>query len=366
MRTAPIRHWIVALLLVAAPSAATAQTTPTSASSSRRVEIEGYGSIGTLLSAGEATLSLPPAGAPIATSSPLFPSRRVSSWFFGDGAALLNDVNAQLALSARITPLDAAIATIGRVAETDNGMGGRLRIRTAPHVWTELAVDITGITTGVPDDLLNAALETRASYVDAMTALFASGPFSGTNVTATASFSKARWRDVTTTLAANVELGRVAGITPSITLGAGVVTRTGTQPEMSLDGRYRTKILGVVPIDETDRVAVRSAANTAPVIVIGGALTRSFADRLSFRLDARMLATNRTIATNLDASPLVTSGTPADFIESFTNPSIQFSNNTSTGRRSSLSGDVLDHLEVARSTRLQARVVVTFGIALRF
>jgi len=364
--TKRISGWIVALLLAAAPAIAAAQTTTPSPNAGRRVEIEGYGSIGNLLSAGEATLSLPSAGAPITTSSPLFPSRRVSSWFFGDGAALLNDVSAQLGLSARITPLDAAIASLGRLGKADNGMGGRLRVRTAAHVWTELAIDITGITTGVPDDLLNTALETRASYIEAMTALFASGPFSGTNVTATASFPKARWRDVTTTLSANVELDRVAGITPSITLGAGMVTRTGAEPEMSLEGRYRTKILGVVPIDETDRVTVRSVANAAPVVVIGGALTRTLADRLSFRLDARMLATNRTIATNVDASPLVASGTPADFIESFTNPSIQFSNNASTGRRSSLSGDTFDHLEVARSTRLQARVVVTFGIALRF
>ncbi len=62
----------------------------------------------------------------------------------------------------------------------------------------------------------------------------------------------------------------------------------------------------------------------------------------------------------------VATGTPADFIESFTNPSVQFSNNASTGRQSTLSGDALDHVNVAGGTRLQTRALVTLGIALRF
>ena len=47
----------------------------------------------------------------IATSSPLFPSRQVSSWLFGDGAALLNDVAAEFGLTERISPLDAVLAS---------------------------------------------------------------------------------------------------------------------------------------------------------------------------------------------------------------------------------------------------------------
>ena len=105
-------RWIAALLMVIAPTVAAAQTTASKPTS--RLELEAYGSIGRMLDAGEATLSLPAAGAPITTSNPMFPSRRVPSWFFGDGATLLNAVNEQLGLTARITPLDAAIATINR------------------------------------------------------------------------------------------------------------------------------------------------------------------------------------------------------------------------------------------------------------
>lgn len=356
---------LVGILLIAlAPGLASAQTPPSSAPG--RFELEGYGALGRVLDSGEATVALPAAGAPITTSSPFFPSRRVSSWLFGDGAALLNSVNEQLGVTARITPLDNIIATIGRRAESSSSMGARMRFRTAPRVWTEISVDVTASAESVPASLIDAAETTRSSFVQAMTALFGSGPFSGTAVTATTTTAGGAWRDLTATIAANIELNPMAGITPTLTLGGGVVTRTGTQSAITIDGRYRTRILGTVPIDETDRVTVSSTANTAPVVVGGLALSRSIADRLILRVDGRIVAANRTVAAYLDATPSVSVGSPADYIESFTNPSVQFSNNTSTGRRSSLSGDALDHVEVARSTRLQTRALVTFGVAFRF
>ena len=346
------------------PAVAAAQTAPPQPAP--RIEVEAYGSVGRLFDAGEAAISLPAAGAPIATSSPFFPSRQVSSWFFGDGATLLNSVNEQLDLNARTTPLDAAIATIGRGAQSGAGGGARIRFRTAPRVWMEIGVDVSGSAEPVPDSLLSAVEATRSSFVTSMSALFGSGPFTGTNVTAVASLPSAHWRDVTATVAANMELAPIAGVTPHMTLGAGVVTRVGTQPEVMLEGRYRARVLGAIPIDETDRVTIRSEAGTAPVVVVGGGLSRAVTDRVSLRLDARLIAANRTIGATLDAAPTVTSGTPADFIESFTNPSVQFSNNTSTGRRSTLSGDVLERIDVATSTRLQLRGLVTFGVAIRF
>ena len=61
---------------------------------------------------GQGTRTLPPAGPPIVTSSPIFPSRAVPSWFFGDGASLLNAVNAEFDLAAQVTPLDPAFAPL--------------------------------------------------------------------------------------------------------------------------------------------------------------------------------------------------------------------------------------------------------------
>jgi hypothetical protein len=332
----------------------------------RRFELEAYGALGRMLDAGSATVSFPAAGAPITTSSPLAPSRRVSSWMFGDGSTLLNGALAQLDLTARIVPLDAAIGTVGRSAEHLNSMGVRLRYRTAPAVSLELAVDATSRSRGVPDSLLAAAESTRASFVTSFTELLASGPFTDRTVTATSTGDTGGWREITSTIAANIEIGHIRAVTPYVTIGGGFIERTGAQPAISVTGRYTARILGAVPIDETDSVTVRGAARNAPALVGGLGLATSPSRRIVLRVDARFVAANRTIGAELDASPVVATGTPADYIESFTNPSVQFSNNISTGRRSTLSGDTLTGLEVARSTRLQSRALVTIGLGIRF
>lgn len=358
------RSWLFAAILVAgAPAAGLAQSTKPAASP--RFEVEVYGGAGKFFDAGTASLELPAAGAPIATSSPLFPSRRVSTWFFGDGSTLLNAVNTQLNVAARIAPLDTAIATIGRRAENGQTFGGRLRVRTAARLWTEIGVDVSASSNSLADGLLADVETTRTSFVSTFTGLLASGPFTNTSVTATATPSSGSWREVTTSLAANIDLGTWSGLTPYATVGAAYVSRQGTQASVSLEGRYRTRILGGSQIDETDRVTIRGEARNAPAFVAGGGVTRR-AGNISLRLDARAIMANRTISASVDASPLVATSTPADYIESFTNPSIQFSNNALTGRRSTLSGDAFDHVDVTRSTRLQVRGIVTLGLAIRF
>ena len=90
-------------------------------------EIEGYGGFaGRVASTG--SLALPAAGAPITTSNPTFPSRQTPSWFFGDGASLLNDASGDLGLPGRITPLDSALASLGF---GDQGGAGGVGLRQA-------------------------------------------------------------------------------------------------------------------------------------------------------------------------------------------------------------------------------------------
>ncbi len=362
------RTWLAALLMAASAASAWAQTAQprTGPATTPRIELEAYGGFGRFFDAGTASLSLPPAGAPITTSSPMAPSRRVSTWMFGDGSTLINDVMAQLDLAARITPLDAAIAQLGRGAHNQSSMGGRLRVRTAPRVWTELALDVTSRAVGASDALAASAEATRASFVDTFTQLLASGPFTNRSVTAVADTNAGAWREITTSLSANIELGTAVGLTPYVTIGGGWIARTGSQQSLSLTGRYSARILGTVPIDETDRVTVRAEARNAPAIIAGAGISTAARGRIVFRLDARLIAANRSIGSAVSAEPLVTTGTPANYIESFTNPSIQFSNNPSTGRRSSLSGDPVIGYAVARSTRLQSRGLVTVGIGFRF
>jgi hypothetical protein len=61
----------------------------------------------------------------------------------------------------------------------------------------------------------------------------------------------------------------------------------------------------------------------------------------------------------------VARGTPAGFIETFTHPNLQFSNDPALGRESSLSGS-LDGFEAFTGSGLSTRLLITIGLTRRF
>src|SRR5439155_15657393 len=88
---------MVPVVLMAAPAHAQ--------QASGKWEIEFHAGGGPVSNPTDATANLPVAGPPF-TTVVATTSRRTPSWYFGDGAVLLNQVNAALGLSPRITPLD--------------------------------------------------------------------------------------------------------------------------------------------------------------------------------------------------------------------------------------------------------------------
>ena len=108
----------------------------------RRWEVEAY--VGALAAqpASAGTRTLPPAGPPIVTSTPTFPSRAVPSWYFGDGAALLNGVLQDFGLAHRIEPLDSLFAPVPVSHPAASGLRVRRRLN-------RRAVCLEAIPTGV-------------------------------------------------------------------------------------------------------------------------------------------------------------------------------------------------------------------------
>jgi hypothetical protein len=329
-----------------------------------RWEVEAYGGIVAARTASEGSRTLPAAGAPIVTSSPIFPSRQVSSWFFGDGAALLNSVNKEFEKAGRITPLDAAFSPL--VSARVGSVGVRLRHRMNGRMSAEFGVDAFTR----PEDRssgLGAAVEAaRGSFKTGFADLLGTGPFAGVIVDATGATATAvTRRETAVTVAVNARCRPWGSFLPYGTLGGGVMAGIGTLPSASLEGRYRFSILGEVPIDETDRVSVRYARRAAFVAVVGGGLQRDMSSRWGLRVDARMLIGPDTTRVLVDATPSTARSGPSGFVESFTNPAIQFSNDPSTGRRSTLSGPALQGLEVFKGG-LQTRTLLTVGIVRRW
>jgi hypothetical protein len=334
-----------------------------SAQDRRGWEVDGYGGMVAAQSASAGSLALPPAGVPLVTSNPIFPTRETPSWFFGDGATLLNGVVAAFDRSARVVPLDAAFGPLesSRVPV----FGIRVRRGLSPRYALELSVDAQA-SSGIRSDAVPGIVEaSRASFTTTFNELLATGPFTGASVVANASTQSGSRRDIALT-GALVRMFRPSRtLAPYVTVGGGVIAGTGSLPSASVDARYRFSVLGELPIDETDRVSFRYARRAAFIGVLGGGVRRDLSSTWALRIDARVLVGPDSTRVFLDAQPSSVRGVPAGFVESFTNPGVQFSNDPSTGRRSSLSGPALQEFEVF-SGGFRSRTLVTLGITRRF
>jgi hypothetical protein len=349
-------------LVAAVPARAQPQATPSS--DAPRWEIEAYGgvSLGRLSSGG--TMTLPPPGAPIPTSSPIFPSWRVPTWFLGDGAAFLNQVADEFGLSGRIVPLDSALEP---PTNSDAGtilFGARVRHPLTRRYSVEGGVEISGTALDLPDEVLEAANAAGASFQTTFRDLFSTGPFTGTTVSATGSPSTGSSREVAITGALVADLASWGGFVPYALAGGGWLTHVGDPPSLGLEGTYRTRIEVGPLIEETDRLTVRYGQRSVFVGMFGGGFRHEFSARLGLRIDARVLLGPSTTRVALEADPRVTTSTPASFIETFTHPNLQFSNNPSTGRESTLSGR-LDGFD-AFDGGWQTRIRLTAGVVWKY
>lgn len=365
-----ILHWsacagaAVSLLgLTAAPSSAQSSAT------TRRWQVEAAGGLSLFDLPTTGTSALPPAGAPLATTSPINPSRRVSTWFLGDGSNLLNAVNAEFGIPSRIAPLDTALTTLGLTGNNAPAFGLRARRVLTDRLALEVSADLMPGSRELSPSLTAATEAARASFVSAFTGLLATGPFTNTSVTATQAVSNRSSRDLATTVAAQWTF-KAGSVTPYVSIGGGFVHKLGDLPSVTLTGTYRFTIVATgspaVPINETDTLRLRFDQGRALVGLAGAGVRRSLSDRLGFSIDGRLLLGQQTLALRLDSTPAVTTGTPAGFIESFTTPAIQFSNNSSTGRESSLSGSPLSGFKAFSTSGLQTRYIISAGLFVRF
>jgi hypothetical protein len=351
-----MKRWLPVLVCLACAASAPAQD--------RRWEIEGSAGVLAAQPASAGRQTLPPAGPPIVTSSPTFPSRATSSWFFGDGATLLNGVLEEFGLSSRIAPLDPLFAPAS--AAHPAAFGLRVRRRLNPRVALEIGVDgfaqSSIHTAGISQALDSAFGSLGPAFID----LFKSGPFASPKVITAEGVIHAPYDETAITAAVNRDVGHLGRLQPYVTLGGGVmIPRDEFFAGGSAQARYMASIAGEVPIDETDTVRVEFTRPKSVVAVLGGGLRHDFSRAWALRFDARVLVGPDTTRIHLDATPSVARGAPAGFIESFTHPAIQFSNDPATGRVSSLSGPPLQNLEVFNGGVI-ARTIIGVAIARRF
>jgi hypothetical protein len=364
----PMRTTALGLLLLISLHAQAEAQAPdrAGAAASRRWEVEWYGGLSLANPPSSGTTRLPPPGAPLTTSSPLFPSRQIPSWFFGDGAALLNDVNAAFGLASRLSPLDAAFDSPDFELGSRATFGIRIRRGVSRRVSVELSVDSFSGSGDAPAGLVAAAEAARETFESALGALLSSGPFPEVTLGATRATTEGSNRDLYATAALNLHFRPDTSLVPYLTAGGGVAAATGTFPSVVLEGRYRFSILGLAAIEETDRVTIRADRDTTFVAVAGAGVRRLMSRRWGFRVDGRVFVGPGGRRLLVDTAATVASATPAAYIESFTHPSVQFSNHQSTGRQSTLSAPPIQGFSVFESDGFGTRTAVTVGLFARF
>ena len=332
-----------------------------------QLEVVGGLSFFDLPTSGDA--ALPPQGPSLPTSGPTNPSRRIPTWFLGDGASLLNGANAEFGVASRLVPLDAALRNLGLSGTNAPVMGVRIR-RTLTSRWSlELGTELWTGSTEISPELLDAVEVARASFETAFTGLLSTGPFASTSVSAAATANDRTSRELA--IIGSVRYHLLTGtLAPYVTIGGGVITRVGDLPSVTLTGNYafrvQTNQAPAASFAESDVLTMRFEQAAGPVGMVGAGVRKDLTPRVGFSIDGRAYLSQGTLSLRLDSRPAITTGTPAAFIESFTAPSVQFSNNSSTGRDSSLSGTPLNGFKAFTTSGVQTRYSVTAGMFVRF
>jgi hypothetical protein len=307
--------------------------------------------------------ALPPAGAPIVTSSPVFPSWRVPSWTFGDGAEFLNKVAAEFGAVNRITPLDSLFEPMG-ISGGQFQIGVRIRRALQRPYTLEIGVEFGAKPITVTGDLRDKLEITAASFSSVFGEILSTGPFTSPVVTTEVATATGSAHEFVLTGALNAETRPFGKFVPYGTAGGGLLRQSGDLASSTFTGNYNFRIGGSVPINETDIASIDYRGKTTWVALFGGGVRRDISATWGIRIDGRVLIGPNPTSVEVTATPARLSSTPAGFIESFTYPSLVFSNNDSAGRVSTLSGSE-DGFEVFTGG-WQMRTRLTVGAFWRF
>jgi hypothetical protein len=292
------------------------------------------------------------------------PSRLVSSWSFGDGAQLLNQVIGAFRPGVGITPLDPVMNS--PIARQPNGVefGVRLGRSLSHRLTVEFGVEYSARALDVTNDALVGLETTRATFVSTWEAFNGISPI--TQWTAS-SGTTMRGRDAHQVLANSalaVSLGTNTRLIPYITFGGGVLAHVGETPEVTFTGRYQAVFgrLGALRLEETDTVTVRSSMANTFVGIIGGGLKYRVSSRWGVRVDARDDLIPMRVDTLVDATPLPTAPTPQGFYFDFW--SLQFS--TFSGVPTNLSGPAMQGFKAFTGRGLRHQIDIAAGVFWRF
>ena len=306
-------------------------------------------------------------------------SAAVSSWFFGAGTALFNQVNGRAGNpSASIVSLDQALQE--GITRRRGGINAGFTV--ARWLSPRLALEIQGdyAPSGiVMNNLARASLEnTTTSYTEAWTQLFnaglaADGVASDVLVSGEAETGGGHQFVLTGGLKAIVH--RKRRFRSYVGGGAGI-SITSTRPlNATLKGAYQFAAnvptsSGTVrmPFSERDEVSIRAEFGQSRTFVgiVHGGFEYYSDSRRGIRFDVAVLLSPNHVSTVLDATPSVLVQEPGAAIAGTTSPSIQFRSRPASVTRSTLTGPSIRNFETFKTEGIQTQIKLSIAYFLRF
>jgi hypothetical protein len=331
------------------------------------IELYGGGSASSASTSGTPLDAFEP-GDPFATQSGQI-SRAVSSWYFGDGAALLNQALAQISNISgttlpRIVPLDAGLLASGGIQGSGGLFGLRVGRSLSAKLTIEFSVERSLAKLQLRDGLKNALNIASESFEAAFAAMLATAPANTITVDSQLTMSDASSTD--TRIAGSAKWTVFSGnkIEAYVTGGGGLILNSGDGTSAILNGRYTFRYFGLFPMSETDRVVVNVSPKKTNVMgIVGGGLTYNLSSRTGLRADVRLLLNSTGDVTSLTAAPNIVISSPTNVMTSVTSPSLQFSNQPNV--RSTLSGPN-QRLTLFTGSGLSRQIAISLGIFKRF
>jgi hypothetical protein len=359
----------LAVLLAAAlavPASAHAQATAQPRSGDRpawRIEFHGGFQTG---AGGSGSGQLPLPGAAFVTARNQLESRRVSSWFFGDGAALFNQSSQASVSPGRITPLDPVLTAAS--ANTGGGFSGGITL-TRPmtdRVALNISFDIAP-GAALTDAALNATETTRRSFETGFDALVSHFGSDAQSIEATASIDATAGIQLGLGASLDVDLASVRAIVAYLSVGGGYLTHVGGAPEIALAGEYRFLAQFRPPdtlVHERDAITVRYSIRGSPFVLIGGGVRRDIGARAGLDLGVRVVIrqSNTRIAVSTQGETI--GGEPSG-VASFDTlpPGLQFSSDSTVP--SNLSAPAIAGFETFTGSGRATQVRFTVGVYFR-
>ena len=290
---------------------------------------------------------------------------RESSWYFGDGAVLLNQVNTALGATAKITALDPVLNGSAVQRRNEGSFGFRISRHINPRYTAEFRLDYGRGRLEMNDTFLAGIEASSASFMSAFNARIADL----VPATSTVTIHDREGHQTFTIGALGINLKTDGKIIPYATIGGGLVSNTGGTPSATLTGNFQIPMgpNRVIFYNETDTVNLRySIEHRTFVGVLGGGIKYAVTPRWGIRLDVRASLSKNSGSNLLDANPNVATLAPAIVAMSPTNPTIVWSNNPSTGVQSSLSGPPINGFQTFAGSGTQVQISIAPGFFWRF